>query len=40
MLIKLKRTYYHYCEIGVGTVDALKAAPSMGRYYNSSSAVR
>ena len=33
MIIRLKRTYYHYCEIGAGTVTALKAAPSMGRYY-------
>jgi len=34
MIIKLKRTYNHYCEIDAGTVTALKAAPSMGRYYN------
>ena len=34
MVILLKGTYYHYCEIGQGTVDALLAADSMGRYYN------
>lgn len=34
MIIKLKRTYYHYCEIDSGTVAALKAAGSLGRYYN------
>jgi len=33
MIIRLKRTYYHYCEIDAGTVTALKSAPSMGRYY-------
>lgn len=34
MVILLKGTYYHYCEIGQGTVDALLAAESMGRYFN------
>ncbi len=34
MIIKLKQTYYHYCEIDAGTVASLKAAESMGRYYN------
>ncbi len=34
MIIKLRRTYYHYCEIDVGTVAALRAAESMGRYYS------
>jgi len=34
MIIKLKRTYYHYCEIDAGTVAALRAAESMGRYYS------
>jgi hypothetical protein len=33
MIILLKGTYYHYCEIGQGTVDALLAADSMGRYF-------
>ena len=31
MVILLKGTYYHYCEIGLGTVDALLAANSMGQ---------
>ena len=34
MLIKLRNTYYHYCEIPQDVVDALVAAPSKGRYYN------
>ena len=34
MIIKLRPTYYHYCEIDAGTVAALKAAGSMGRFYN------
>ena len=34
MIIKLRNNYYHYCEIGPGTVSALMAADSMGRYYN------
>ncbi|PBB94807.1 KTSC domain-containing protein [Mesorhizobium sp. WSM3862] len=36
MLIRLKQTWYHYCEIDQGTVDALLAAESKGRFYNSS----
>ena len=34
MVILLKGTYYHYCEIGQGTVDALVGAESMGKYFN------
>ena len=34
MLILLKATYYHYCEIPKSTVDALLSADSKGRYYN------
>ncbi|WP_292119428.1 KTSC domain-containing protein [Mesorhizobium sp.] len=34
MLIRLKQTWYHYCEIDQGTVDALLAAESKGRFYN------
>lgn len=34
MLILLKKTWYHYCEIGAGTVKALLDADSMGRFYN------
>jgi hypothetical protein len=36
MVIRLRGTYYHYCEIGPATVAALLAASSVGRYYNSS----
>ncbi|MEY9161631.1 KTSC domain-containing protein [Bradyrhizobium japonicum] len=34
MLILLKDTYYHYCEIPKATVDALLSVDSHGRYYN------
>jgi hypothetical protein len=34
MLILLKSTWYHYCEIDEKTVSALIAAPSVGSYYN------
>ena len=34
MLIKLQQTWYHYCSIDAGTVEALKAADSLGRHYN------
>jgi hypothetical protein len=34
MLIELKGTWYHYCEIDQDTVSNLLAAQSMGRYYN------
>jgi len=34
MLINLSGTWYHYCEIGRGTVSSLLAAESMGRFYN------
>jgi hypothetical protein len=36
MLIQLKQTWYHYCEIDAGTVQALLAAQSKGRFYNGS----
>jgi KTSC domain len=35
MIILLKNTYYHYCEIGQGTIDELLAAQSMGKYFQS-----
>lgn len=35
MLIRLKQTWYHYCQIDKGTVDDLLAAPSKGRFYSS-----
>ncbi len=34
MVIGLQGTYYHYCEIDPGTVNALRGAESMGRFYN------
>lgn len=34
MLIKLRGTYYHYCNIDAQTVASLLAAPSIGRFYN------
>jgi hypothetical protein len=34
MLINLRGTYYHYCELPMATFDALMSAPSMGRFYN------
>jgi len=34
MLISLRGTYYHYCELPASTFDALLAAPSMGQFYN------
>jgi hypothetical protein len=36
MIVKLKDTYYHYCDIDKATVDSFKAADSMGRYFNAS----
>jgi hypothetical protein len=35
MIIKLKSTYYHYCEIDARTVADLLDAESMGRFYRS-----
>jgi hypothetical protein len=34
MLIDLRGTYYHYCELPAVTFDAFMAAPSMGQFYN------
>lgn len=34
MLIQLRSTYYHYCEIPNRVVAELLAAPSMGKFYN------
>jgi hypothetical protein len=36
MIVKLNETYYHYCDIDSATVDAFKAADSMGRFFNAS----
>ena len=34
MVISLKGTYYHYCELPTSTFDGLMGAPSMGQFYN------
>jgi KTSC domain len=34
MIINLKGTYYHYCELPPATFDSLMGAPSMGQFYN------
>ena len=34
MVINLKGTYYHYCELPPATFEALMGAPSMGQFYN------
>jgi hypothetical protein len=34
MLINLRGTYYHYCELSAGMFDAFMAAGSMGQFYN------
>jgi hypothetical protein len=34
MLISLRGTYYHYCELPAATFDAFMTAPSMGQFYN------
>lgn len=34
MLINLRGTYYHYCELPPATLDAFMNAPSMGQFYN------
>ncbi|TYL95951.1 KTSC domain-containing protein [Bradyrhizobium rifense] len=34
VIVQLKTTYYHYCEMPKSVVDEWLAADSMGRYYN------
>jgi hypothetical protein len=34
MLISLRGTFYHYCELPATTYDALMGASSMGEFYN------
>lgn len=34
MLIQLKLTYSHYCELPTSTLNALLEAPSMGQFFN------
>ncbi len=35
MVIRLKSTYYHYCEIDASTVRGLQTASSKGQYFGS-----
>jgi hypothetical protein len=35
VIVSLKGTYYHYCEVPPGIVDVWRQADSMGRFYNS-----
>jgi len=34
MIVLLKDTYYHYCDVDKATHDAFMNAVSMGRYFN------
>ena len=34
LLISLRGTYYHYCELPASTFDVFMAAPSIGQFYN------
>lgn len=34
LIVRLKSTYYHYCEVDAGTVAMWQVAPSLGRFYN------
>src|SRR5260370_41126862 len=34
MIISLRGTYYHYCELPPATFDSLMGAASMGQFYN------
>ena len=34
MIVRLRGTYYHYCEIDPSTVDEFLDADSMGRFFN------
>ena len=34
MLIDLRGTYYHYCELPAAILEAFMAAPSMGQFFN------
>lgn len=35
VIVLLKNTYYHYCEVPKSVVGSWKVASSMGRYYGS-----
>jgi hypothetical protein len=34
MIISLRGTYYHYCELPPSIYDTFMGAPSMGQFYN------
>ncbi len=34
MVINLRGTYYHYCELPAAAFEGLMGAPSMGQFYN------
>ena len=34
MLISLKGSYYHHCELPSATLEGLMGAPSMGQFFN------
>jgi hypothetical protein len=34
MLVQIRQTYYHYCEVDAETVSAFVGAPSAGKFYN------
>lgn len=35
VIVQLRNTYYHYCEVPKSIVDEWRHAKSMGRFYNS-----
>lgn len=34
MIVLVRQTYYHYCEVDASTVTAFLSAPSAGKFYN------
>ena len=34
MIVLVRQTYYHYCEVDADTVAAFVGAPSAGKFYN------
>ena len=34
MIVLMRQTYYHYCEVDADTVAAFVGAPSAGKFYN------
>jgi hypothetical protein len=34
LVVDLNGTYYHYCAVDPGTVEAWRSAPSLGSFYN------